>query len=37
MDVGNVSAVLDGDLDPFIKGVLLARSTAKASRSAAPA
>jgi peptide chain release factor 2 len=25
LDVGNVSAVLDGDLDPFIKGVLLAK------------
>jgi peptide chain release factor 2 len=36
MDVGNVNAVLDGDLDPFIKGVLLARSTAKTSRSGAP-
>jgi peptide chain release factor 2 len=37
MDVGNVSAVLDGDLDPFIKGVLLARSTAKSGRTSAPA
>jgi peptide chain release factor 2 len=37
MDVGNVNAVLDGDLDPFIKGVLLARSTAKAGRSRASA
>jgi peptide chain release factor 2 len=37
MDVGNVGAVLDGNLDPFIKGVLLARSTAKASRVDAPA
>jgi peptide chain release factor 2 len=25
LDVGNVNAVLDGDLDPFIKGVLLAK------------
>jgi peptide chain release factor 2 len=37
MDVGNVNAVLDGDLDPFIKGVLLARSTAKGGRAGAPA
>jgi peptide chain release factor 2 len=37
MDVGNVNAVLDGHLDPFIKGVLLARSTAKARRPGAPA
>jgi len=27
LDVGNVNAVLDGDLDPFIKGVLLARKS----------
>ncbi len=25
MDVGNINAVLDGDIDPFIKGVLLAK------------
>jgi len=25
MDVGNVNAVLDGDIDPFIEGVLLAK------------
>jgi peptide chain release factor 2 len=25
LDVGNVNAVLDGDLEPFIKGVLLAK------------
>ncbi|MCP4686900.1 MAG: peptide chain release factor 2, partial [Desulfobacterales bacterium] len=23
LDIGNVNAVLDGDIDPFIKGVLL--------------
>lgn len=27
LDVGNVNAVLDGDLDPFIEGVLLARKS----------
>ena len=27
LDVGNVNAVLDGDLEPFIKGVLLAKKT----------
>jgi peptide chain release factor 2 len=37
MDVGNVNAVLDGELDPFIKGVLLARSTARGGRAGAPA
>ena len=25
MDVGNVNAVLDGDIDPFIEGVLLSK------------
>jgi len=27
LEVGNVNAVLDGDIDPFIQGVLLARKT----------
>jgi peptide chain release factor 2 len=27
LDVGNVNAVLDGDIDPFIEGVLLAKTT----------
>lgn len=27
LEVGNVQAVLDGDLDPFIEGVLLAKAT----------
>jgi peptide chain release factor 2 len=27
MEVGNVNGVLDGDIDPFINGVLLARKT----------
>jgi peptide chain release factor 2 len=27
LDVGNVNAVLDGDLEPFIKGVLLAKKS----------
>ena len=27
MDVGNVNAVLDGDLDPFIEGYLMSRKT----------
>jgi peptide chain release factor 2 len=25
MDIGNVNGVLDGDIDPFIEGVLLAK------------
>ena len=29
LDVGNVNAVLDGAIDPFIEGVLLARKTGK--------
>jgi peptide chain release factor 2 len=33
LDVGNVNAVLDGDLEPFIKGVLLAKkATGNASK-----
>jgi peptide chain release factor 2 len=28
LDVGNVNSVLDGDLDPFIQGVLLAKKSA---------
>ncbi len=33
LDVGNVNAVLDGDLDPFIEGVLLAKkATARAAK-----
>ncbi|GBC63054.1 peptide chain release factor 2 [Desulfonema ishimotonii] len=28
LDIGNVNAVLDGDIDPFIEGVLLARKSA---------
>jgi len=28
MDIGNVNAVLDGEIDPFIEGVLLARKKA---------
>jgi peptide chain release factor 2 len=29
MDIGNVNSVLDGGIDPFIEGVLLARKTSK--------
>jgi peptide chain release factor 2 len=27
LDIGNVNEVLDGGIDPFIEGVLLARET----------
>jgi peptide chain release factor 2 len=33
MDIGNVNEVLDGGIDPFIEGVLLAKE-AKRSRAA---
>ena len=32
MDVGNVNAVLDGDIDQFIEAVLLDRAVSGASR-----
>jgi peptide chain release factor 2 len=33
MDIGNVNEVLDGGIDPFIEGVLLAKET-KSSKAA---
>jgi peptide chain release factor 2 len=37
LKIGNVDAVLDGDLAPFIKAYLLSRVEAEAARGAAPA